>query len=246
MASRKLLIPIHRHQTSAFTGRFQIEPNNKKIMPSSMSSRLAQAPARSVHPATRLAGVTARLMAINHTAGSSDRTADGSSHTADCSDRTVGSSSHAADPFNHTADSISRAAGGFDRMAGRPSRTNKSFNRTDKSSSRAGNSSSRTFFRQNQAKTSKNYTFSLTRPVATLSHRMGEGRGEGDFLPTLMTTALILTFSPGMKETPLCIPVFLADRPANPAAGITKGAGNVKALSWGRGLGEGGQPGTKQ
>jgi hypothetical protein len=175
----------------------------------------------------------------NRTTGSFDRMADGFSHASDVADRTACSCSHAADLYNQTAD-------GFDRAAGRSSRTDKSFNLTAKPPNRAGKSSSRTVFRQNHAKTSKNRTFSLTRPVATLSHRMGAGRGEGNFFPILMTTALILAFSPEEKETPLCIPVFSADRPANPAAGIAKGAGNVKALSWGRGLGEGGQPDTKQ
>ena len=56
-----------------------------------------------------------------------------------------------------------------------------------------------------------------------------------------LTSALILAFSPGEKESTWFTSVCSTDHPANPAVGIAKDTGNVKALSLGRGLGEGGR-----
>ena len=62
----------------------------------------------------------------------------------------------------------------------------------------------------------------------SLSHRMGEGRGEGERklqIPitageVCATLALILTFSPREKEQPLPASGLANDRPANLVAGV--------------------------
>ena len=53
----------------------------------------------------------------------------------------------------------------------------------------------------------------------------------------VVTLALTLTLSPGERGQPDTISVLPVDCPANPAAGFSKDAGNVKALSVGRGFG---------
>jgi DNA-binding transcriptional regulator YiaG len=50
----------------------------------------------------------------------------------------------------------------------------------------------------------------------------------------VLTTALILAFSPQEKEQRLNASGFANDRPANPVADISKEAGNRFSLSWGR------------
>ena len=56
----------------------------------------------------------------------------------------------------------------------------------------------------------------------------------------MMLTALTCILSPG-EDFSIHVFRFANNCPANPAAGISKDAGNVKALSLGRGLGEGGR-----
>ena len=53
----------------------------------------------------------------------------------------------------------------------------------------------------------------------------------------MVTLPLTLTLSPEEREQPAAISVLPVDRPANPAAGVSNDAGNVKALSVGRGFG---------
>jgi len=56
-----------------------------------------------------------------------------------------------------------------------------------------------------------------------------------------LTPALTLTLSPKEREQAALAFSFPADLPAHPAVSMTQDAGNVKALSRGRGLGEGGR-----
>jgi hypothetical protein len=53
------------------------------------------------------------------------------------------------------------------------------------------------------------------------------------------TTALILAFSPGEKEGRGHVSGFADARPANPTAGIAKGAGTISPSPWGEGRDEG-------
>ena len=63
------------------------------------------------------------------------------------------------------------------------------------------------------------------------------------FRETMFVMTLALTFYPLPQErkSPLHDSGFTNNPPANPAAGFAKDMGNVKALSLGRGLGEGGR-----
>jgi hypothetical protein len=57
----------------------------------------------------------------------------------------------------------------------------------------------------------------------------------------VLTTALILAFSPGEKELQSHVLDFAEARPANPVAGFSKGAGKNSPSPWGEGRDEGGR-----
>jgi len=75
---------------------------------------------------------------------------------------------------------------------------------------------------------------------ALVAPKQREGGRDGgtDFV---LTPALTLTLSPGERGQRRRGVESLADRPANPAVGISKGAGNISPSPRGRGLGEGGR-----